>query len=124
LQISQVSLQDVYARADARAIKHWSTSEAGAARGARRRLASDGSKLLLYARLAMTDSGDLDAAVVSASRPSHRFTEVANPSRRTARWILAGLALLLAAGLWRPLPRHGTDIPVERTDNALFSAVI
>src|SRR5262245_3414697 len=72
----------------------------------------------------MADSGDLDAAVVSASRPAHGGTAVANPSRRTARWILAGLALLLAAGLWRPLPRHGTEIPVERTDNALFSAVI
>jgi hypothetical protein len=72
----------------------------------------------------MTDSGDLDAAVVSASRPSHGGAAVAKPSRRTARWIHAGLALLLAAGLWRPLPRHGTDIPVERTDNALFSAVI
>ena len=35
-----------------------------------------------------------------------------------------GLALLLLAGLWRPLPRHGADAPVERTDSALFSAVI
>ena len=45
-------------------------------------------------------------------------------SRRTARWILAGLTLLLLAGLWRPLPRHGADAPIERTDSALFGAVI
>jgi hypothetical protein len=38
--------------------------------------------------------------------------------------ILACLALLLLAGLWRPLPRHGTDASVERTDSALFGAVI
>ena len=44
--------------------------------------------------------------------------------RRRARLWLAGLAVLLVAGLWRPLPRHGVEIPLERTDNALYGAVI
>lgn len=48
----------------------------------------------------------------------------ADVRRRRARLWLAGLAVLLVAGLWRPLPRHGVEIPVERTDNALFDATI
>ena len=62
-----------------------------------------------------------------AARTAHELRDQGSPadrSRRTARMILACLALLLLAGLWRPLPRHGADTPVERTDSALYGAVI
>ena len=71
-------------------------------------------------------SDPLDAGAAVAAAPPHRAS--ARPvdllSRTTARWILAGLLLLLAAALWRPLPRHGVDIPLERTDSSLYDAVI
>jgi hypothetical protein len=54
------------------------------------------------------------------TRPVH----TARPQRTRARLILVGLGVLLVAGLWRPLPRHGTTAPSERTDSALFGAVI
>ena len=44
--------------------------------------------------------------------------------RLTARIVLAGLAVLLVWGIWRPLPRHGSATPDERTDSALYSAVV
>ena len=46
------------------------------------------------------------------------------PGTSTARVVLLALAILLVWGIWRPLPRHGSSTPEERTDSALYSAVI
>jgi hypothetical protein len=47
-----------------------------------------------------------------------------SPATSTARVVLLALAILLLWGIWRPLPRHGSSTPEERTDSALYSAVI
>ncbi len=41
-----------------------------------------------------------------------------------ARVVLVGLAVLLVWGSWRPVARHGESAPDERTDSALYTAVI
>lgn len=57
----------------------------------------------------------------------HAFRSVttAPPIRRaTAGAVLVGLAVLLVWGSWRPLARHGQSASNERTDSALYAAVI
>ena len=59
--------------------------------------------------------------------PRRRLTEAAGlllTRHNRARLILAILALFLVWGVWRPLPRHGATIAVERTDSAHSAAVI
>ena len=72
----------------------------------------------------MTDPGNAGAAAVAASPHAAAVPRDQALSRGTARWVLAGLVVLLIAGLWRPLARHGVDIAVERTDSSLFGAVV
>lgn len=45
-------------------------------------------------------------------------------SRTVSRLVLASLGVLLVVGLWRPLPRHGASLAPDRTDSALYRAVI
>jgi hypothetical protein len=61
-------------------------------------------------------------AVITGTRPAGLPS--GNLSRATARWILAGLAVLLVAGMWQPLPRHGVEIATERTDSSNHRAII
>jgi hypothetical protein len=55
---------------------------------------------------------------------TERRTRVTGAQRTTARLILAALAVVLTAGLWRPLPRHGATLAPGRTDSALYAAEV
>ena len=72
----------------------------------------------------MIESSDVGVAVVTAPPRPGDARRGDGLTRGTARWLLAGLVALLIAGLWRPLPRHGVELAVERTDSTNHQAII
>jgi hypothetical protein len=65
--------------------------------------------------LALLRTADNKIAVVIEKKPL---------ARNSARIVLVCLAVLLVWGIWRPLPRHGSAAPEERTDSASYWTII
>src|SRR6185369_178744 len=65
--------------------------------------------------LALLRTADNKIAVVIENKPL---------ARNSARIVLVCLAVVLIWGIWRPLPRHGSAAPEERTDSASYWTII